>query len=139
MADDGDTSDLPDGKTAEATDEPVKHGAANERLTQAPPEDVIEEIEQERERRLDPANRPEGAEIDNSGVTLPTVEAFQAEQEDAPVGTSDPGEAFRENPPSEEEIKKIEEERARRLADENRPEGAVIDNTVGDSPSSPDA
>ena len=127
MADDTDTSDLQDGKTDEATDESVKQGAANERLTEPPADDVIEEIEKERERRLDSANRPEGAEIDNSDVTLPTA-----------AGTSDPAESFRENPPSEEEIKEIEEERARRLADANRPEGAVIDNTVGDSPASPD-
>ena len=138
MADDTDTSDLQDGKTDEATDESVKQGAANERLTEPPADDVIEEIEKERERRLDSANRPEGAEIDNSDVTLPTVAAFNAEQEDTAAGTSDPAESFRENPPSEEEIKEIEEERARRLADANRPEGAVIDNTVGDSPASPD-
>jgi len=30
------------------------------------PTDLLEEIEQEREQRLDPDNRPEGAEIDNT-------------------------------------------------------------------------
>ncbi|GAA4696267.1 hypothetical protein GCM10023226_38360 [Nocardioides nanhaiensis] len=36
------------------------------RMTQQPSEEEIREIEEERERRLDPANRPENAEVDNT-------------------------------------------------------------------------
>ena len=38
---------------------------------------------------------------------------------------------FRENPPSDEEVAEIEEERERRLAPENRPDNAEVDNTGG--------
>ena len=53
--------------------------SAQERRTTAPehdmsqydspdeaPDDLLEEIDEERERRLDPDNRPEGAEVDNT-------------------------------------------------------------------------
>lgn len=109
-------------------------GAAAEKLTVAPQQETIDDIEAERARRLDSDNRPDMAEIDNSDATLPTVEAFNAEQDDSVIGTSDPSEAFRENPPSEAEIAEIEKERERRLADENRPEGAVVDNTGKKAP-----
>jgi len=36
------------------------------------PQPEIEEIEQARERRLDPENRPENAEVDNSDRTFDT-------------------------------------------------------------------
>lgn len=36
-------------------------------LNGPPPGMTEEEVEAERERRLDPANRPEGAEVDNTG------------------------------------------------------------------------
>ena len=52
-------------------------GDTSEQFEEKPPEDKIEEIEKERERRLDPDNRPENAEVDNSGKTLPTVEEFK--------------------------------------------------------------
>ena len=100
----------------------------------APAEDEIAEIDAERERRLATENRPEGAEVDNTGETLPTVEKFdELNAGDAGVegaaGTSDPSKAFKENPPSADEVREIEAERERRLATENRPEGAEVDNT----------
>jgi hypothetical protein len=48
--------------------------------------------------------------------------------------SSDPSKRFRENPPDDDEVKEIEEERARRLAPENRPDGAEIDNTGENMP-----
>jgi hypothetical protein len=48
--------------------------------------------------------------------------------------SSDPGKRFRENPPDDDEVDEIEEERARRLAPENRPDGAEIDNTGENMP-----
>jgi hypothetical protein len=113
-----------------------EHGTADptKAFEEKPPEDEIEDIDAERERRLDPDNRPEGAEVDNTGETLPTVEEFKelnAEDDDVEgaAGTSDPSKTFKENPPSEEEVKEIEAERERRLDPENRPEGAEVDNT----------
>lgn len=35
-------------------------------VEEKPPEDEIQEMEEERQRRLDPDNRPDGAEVDNS-------------------------------------------------------------------------
>ncbi len=109
--------------------------------TATPPQSEIAEIEEERQRRLAPENRPENAEIDNSGTPLPTVEEFErrsaAEDTEGSAGTSDPSETFRQIQPSEEEVAEIEEERARRLAPENRPENAVVDNTGHREPGSP--
>ena len=97
-----------------------------------------QEIEQERARRLDPDNRPENAEIDNTDAELPTVEEFKRlnadEEDEASAGTSDPSEAFRENPPSDEEVREIEEERRRRLDPANRPDNAEVDNTGDNMP-----
>ncbi len=126
-------------ENAESTEgEGVTPGATAERLTEVPPDETIEEIEQERERRLADENRPEGAVIDNSDATLPTVEAFaEAERDESGegvVGTSDPSEIFKENPPSEEEQAEIEEERKRRLDPGNRPENTEIDNTQDPPP-----
>lgn len=93
-------------------------------------EDELAEIEAERERRLDPANRPEGAEVNNTDATLPTLEAWEAEQDnEASGGTSDPSTVFREQEFSEEERAAMAEERERRLDPDNRPEGAEVDNT----------
>ena len=39
-------------------------------VNEEPPEDEVQEIEEERERRLDPDNRPEGAEVDNTHRTF---------------------------------------------------------------------
>lgn len=91
-------------------------------------DEEIQEIEAERASRLAPENRPEGAEVDNTGENMPEV-AKQAESDGSSEGTADPGKFFRENPPSEEEVREIEAERERRLAPENRPEGAEVDNT----------
>jgi hypothetical protein len=98
-----------------------------------PPQERIDEIEAERERRLAPENRPDNTEIDNSEATLPTVEEYaelnDGDEQEGSAGTSDPGDVFRENPPSEEEVEEIEAERERRLAPENRPDNTEIDNT----------
>ncbi len=103
-----------------------------------PPQERIEEIEKERERRLAPENRPENVEVDNSGETLPTVEEFarlnEDEAQEGAAGRADPSEVFRENPPSEEEVAEIEAERERRLAPENRPENSEVDNTGENMP-----
>ena len=48
--------------------------------------------------------------------------------------SSDPSKSFRENPPDDGEVKEIEEERERRLAPENRPDGAEVDNTGENMP-----
>jgi hypothetical protein len=97
---------------------------------QDPAPDDREAIDAERRRRLDPANRPDGAEVDNTDATLPTLEAWQAEQPDEPTpGRSDPSQAFREQEVSEEEKAEIAAERERRLDPANRPEGAEVDNT----------
>ena len=45
-----------------------------------------------------------------------------------PPGTGNPSEGFAERPP-ESEVAEIEAERERRLAPENRPENAEVDNT----------
>ncbi len=129
---DHDTDDDP-------TDGYEAHGEAADALEEKPPEDKVKEIEEERERRLDPDNRPDNAEIDNTDAELPTVEEFaklNAEDDNAEgaAGTADPTEAFRENPPSDEEVKEIEEERKRRLDPDNRPDNAEVDNTGDNMP-----
>ncbi|MGA8255131.1 MAG: hypothetical protein WB767_01005 [Nocardioides sp.] len=77
--------------------------------------------------------RPSGTEVDNSGVRLPTVEKFAemtaGEDVDGSAGRADPSAAFRDLEVSDEERAEIEEERERRLAPENRPPGAEVDNT----------
>ena len=98
-----------------------------------PADDEISEIEEERARRLDPDNRPDNAEVDNTDAELPTVEEFarrEAEEQDGEAqGTADPSERFREMEVSEEEQAEMDEERRRRLDPDNRPDNAEIDNT----------
>ncbi len=89
----------------------------------------VAEIEEERARRLDPENRPDGAEVDNTGDRMPEIAKTAPAGPEASVGHSDPSEVFRENPPDAAEVAEIEEERARRLDPENRPDGAEVDNT----------
>jgi hypothetical protein len=110
---------------AEHTDNPVAEDEVQ------PPSDTEQEaIDEERRRRLDPANRPDGSEVDNTNATLPTLEAWEAEQDsDDVIGTSDPSKVFRETEVSDEERAAIAEERERRLDPANRPEGAEVDNT----------
>lgn len=100
----------------------------------------LEAIEAERARRLAPESRPPGAEVDNTGDNAPDLSAVdpsadlspeEAAAIDGTGGTSDPSAGFREIRPSEEEVAEIESERARRLAPENRPPGAEVDNTRG--------
>ena len=115
------------------------HGEAAAALEETPPEARVKEIEEERGERLDPDNRPENAEVNNTDAELPTVEEFKqlnADDDNAEgkAGTADPTEAFRENPPSDEEVKEIEEERERRLDPDNRPENAQVDNTGDNMP-----
>jgi hypothetical protein len=106
---------------------------SSDAFDEKPPQERIDEIEAERERRLAPENRPDNAEVDNTGETLPTLEEFEklneGDEQEGSAGTADPSEVFRENPPSEEEVAEIEEERQRRLAPENRPDNTEIDNT----------
>ena len=101
--------------------------------TPASPDDELAEIEAERERRLDPDNRPANAEVDNSDAELPTVEEFaereREERDGDEGGSADPGERFREIEVSEEERAEIEAERERRLDPDNRPANAEVDNT----------
>ena len=96
-------------------------------------DEVVAEIEAERERRLHPDNRPDNAEVDNSDAELPTVQEFarrEAEERDGEQGgTADPSERFREIEVSDEERAEIEEERERRLHPDNRPSNAEVDNT----------
>jgi len=93
----------------------------------------VAEIEEERARRLDPENRPDNAEVDNTDAELPTVEEFarrEAEERDGDAaGTSDPSEKFRQMEVPEEEQAEIEEERRRRLDPDNRPANTEVDNT----------
>ena len=70
-----------------------------------PPQERIDEIEAERERRLDPENRPENAEVDNSDATLPTVEEFarlnEGEDQEGAAGSADPSRSSaRTRPPT---------------------------------------
>jgi hypothetical protein len=59
-------SDREGGHMAQQRDQQPPTTAMSDRFTEAPPDDVVQEIEEERARRLDPANRPEGAEVDNT-------------------------------------------------------------------------
>jgi hypothetical protein len=96
-------------------------------------DEEVAEIEAERERRLDPDNRPDNAEVDNTDAELPTVEEFarrEAEERDGDEqGTADPSEKFRAIEVSDEERAEIEAERERRLDPDNRPDDAEVDNT----------
>ena len=57
-----------------------------------PDEGEIQEIEEERERRLQPENRPDGSEVDNTGRTFDT-EAWEFEDgEGGQGGVVDPTE-----------------------------------------------
>jgi hypothetical protein len=95
----------------------------------------VEEIEQERERRLDPANRPDGAVVDNTGDRMPDIARSDPDESaEGQAGHADPGEVFRENPPDDDEVREIEEERERRLDPANRPDGAEVDNTGENMP-----
>ena len=60
-------------------DDDIKHFDINEDqigeqikrpVDEVPPDDEIADIEKERERRLDPENRPENAEVDNTDRTF---------------------------------------------------------------------
>ena len=51
-------------------------------LTAEPDEETKREIEAERKRRLDPANRPEGAEVDNTGRTFDVERGEYTDQVD---------------------------------------------------------
>jgi hypothetical protein len=103
-----------------------------------PPQDEVDEIEAERQRRLAPENRPANAEVDNTDATLPTVEEFAklnaGDEQEGSAGNADPGAAFRGIEPSQDEIDEIEAERARRLAPENRPANSEVDNTGDNMP-----
>ena len=128
----GESADDHDEQQASDTGDP------GEGFAERPPGSEVAEIEAERERRLAPENRPENAEIDSTDTTLPTVEEFArlnaGDDQEGSAGSSDPAAAFREIEPSEEEVAEIEAERERRLAPENRPANAEIDNTGENTP-----
>lgn len=95
----------------------------------------IEDIEQTRQERLDPDNRPENAEVDNTGETpLPTVEKFaqmnEGEDVEGSAGSSDPSKRFREMEVPQETVEEIEHTRETRLDPDNRPENAEVDNST---------
>ena len=119
----------------EHTDNPVTTDTPTDAPTDAPKDaaepDEIAAIEAERSRRLDPANRPAGTEVDNTHATLPTLEAWEAEHagDEVAIGSSDPSKVFAEMEVSAEERAEIAAERERRLDPANRPEGAEVDNT----------
>jgi len=135
--------DATDTDTDTWTDAEEREEAAGAERAREHTEDEIAEIEAERERRLDPANRPENAVIDNSDAELPTVRHFEelnAEDEDDSSGsadddgeerkaTSDPSQKFKELEYSEEEVEEMAAERERRLDPENRPDNVEVDNT----------
>ena len=54
-----------------APDDATPARAMSEAFLTRPSDEEIREIEQERERRLAPENRPEGAEVDNTGENMP--------------------------------------------------------------------
>ncbi len=103
-------------------------GGTDDQPTESP-----DEIAAERERRLAPENRPDNVEVDNSDATLPTVEEFArrnaGDEQEGSAGSSDPSEAFRENPPSDKEVEEIRAERERRLDPANRSDNVEVDNT----------
>ncbi len=131
---------VPEGGAAEPTSDespPEEHHAGGNPAAERagvyakPSEEEQAEIDSERERRLDPDNRPENAEVSNADAELPTVEAWNAEHadEDTAAGTSDPGQIFRDIEISEDEKTTIAQEREERLDPSNRPDGAEVDNT----------
>lgn len=141
---DHDTDEQPSDRASDDQDEDQSGGEhpgdeATQALQERPPDEKVQEIDEERERRLDPDNRPDDAEVDNTDAELPTVKEFEelnAEDDNAEgsAGTADPTKAFRENPPSDDEVKEMEEERERRLDPDNRPENAEVDNTGDNMP-----
>ena len=73
--------------------------------------------------------------VDNTGDKMPDIARSDPDESaEGQAGHADPGEVFRENPPDDEEVKEIEEERERRLDPENRPDGAEVDNTGENMP-----
>ena len=60
------SDDDQDDTASEPSSDPSK------RFRENPPDDAeVKEIEEERERRLSPENRPDGAEVDNTGENMP--------------------------------------------------------------------
>ena len=57
--------------TTSTNDDATPARAMSDAFLQKPSDEEIREIEQERERRLAPENRPEGAEVDNTGENMP--------------------------------------------------------------------
>jgi hypothetical protein len=46
---------------------------SSDAFDEKPPQERIDEIEAERERRLAPENRPDNTEVDNTGDNMPDV------------------------------------------------------------------
>lgn len=64
---DNETEEQSAGDTPSPGDNPAAERAG---IHKVPPPEEIEKIEAEREERLDPANRPDNAEVDNTDRTF---------------------------------------------------------------------
>jgi hypothetical protein len=51
-------------------------------VDEKPPDDEVKEIEEERERRLDPENRPDDAQVDNTERTFDSDTGFFTDSEE---------------------------------------------------------
>jgi hypothetical protein len=51
-------------------------------VDEVPPDDEVQEIEEDRKRRLDPDSRPEGAEVDNTQRTFDTDTGLFTDSDD---------------------------------------------------------
>ena len=131
-----------------ATDVPEEETDTRDRANGGLPDpdemsqEEIDEIEADRERRLAPENRPEMAVVDNTDKDLDDLASGGASDSDSDSesdrdgadGSESSGRGKSSGLPdpeeiSQEELDEIEAERERRLAPENRPETAVVDNT----------
>jgi hypothetical protein len=91
------TSTEQEAGTAESAEErrttAPEHDMAQYDSPEEAPDDLLEEIEEERERRLDPDNRPDGAEIDNTDrdfdVARGRFEDSDVDEELGPFKTED--------------------------------------------------
>jgi hypothetical protein len=59
-------------------------------VDEKPPEDEVREIEEERERRLDPDNRPDDAEVDNTERTFDSDTGLFTDSEEYDEGAPAP-------------------------------------------------
>jgi hypothetical protein len=82
---------MPDAAPHDADDSSTEDKRSDGALEAEPPQEEIEKIEAEREERLDPSNRPEGSEIDNSQRDFDaTTGAFADADHDEELGPFEP-------------------------------------------------